>query len=196
MRLLVIGDSHTREMDKFIKSCHPHIEIMLVTKARTTIQVITYFMVTKRTGAISFNPDWIVIHCGHNDVVHHHKFNQNPQFARTVAIQQVQFARNIQAIFPNATILCSSLYPRTSTPTANLNIDETTAYNRMAKRYGLRLRALSAPHNIKCSLNNVLWKKISKMEEAAELYSPDGLHLNKDGKKMVGSEWIQVFTQD
>jgi lysophospholipase L1-like esterase len=196
MRLLIIGDSHVREMDDCIRATHPHIEIMAVIKPRNTIQVIHHFNQHARAEALLFNPDWIALHAGHNDIVHHNKFNPNPQFARNVATQHVRFARNLQIIFPHATMLVSSIYPRTSTYTSNLSLPETGAYNRIAKRYGTRLRELSLPHNIKCSMNNILWRRISKAEEEAGLYSSDGLHLSIDGKTQVGIEWVNVFTQN
>ena len=191
----MIGDSHTRDMDTAIKASHPNVEIMLVTKLRDINQITNHFMTSGFQPATAFNPTWIVIHCGHNDIVYHKLFNKNPQFARQVAIQQVQLALNIQTSFPHARVLCSRIYPRTASDSSNLDPVNTAAYNRAAKRYGTRLRTLTTPHNIRCSMNNVLWRRISKTEEAADQFRADGLHLTENGKQRVGNEWIQVITQ-
>jgi lysophospholipase L1-like esterase len=195
MRLMIVGDSHTRDMDTHIKTNYPHTDIMMVTKPRSTAEVIAYYMRHRQAEAVIFDPNWIIIHCGHNDVVQHHRFNKNPQFAGNVTTQQVLFARNLQAMFPTAVVMCSSLFPRTPTDTANLTMEDTSAYNRVAKRYGLRLRALTTPINIRCSLNMTLWTQVAKSKEAKELFSTDGLHLTNDGKVQIGVEWIKALTQ-
>jgi hypothetical protein len=39
-------------------------------------------------------------------------------------------------------------------------------------------------------MNNPIWNRISKSEEAANLYLSDGLHLTKPGKKAIAAAWL------
>jgi lysophospholipase L1-like esterase len=195
MRLLLIGDSHTREMNTHIQATHPDIDVMLVTVPRSITDITAHFMSHARPNAIVFFPHWIILHCGHNDVVVHKYYNKNPQFAGNVAIQQVQFAQTLQALFPSASVMCSSIFPRSFTDKTNLSSDDTAGYNKIAKRYGLRLRQLSTPHRIRCSLNMVMWTQVSRAKENKDLISTDGLHLKDAGKVQVGAEWVRVLKE-
>lgn len=194
-RVLIIGDSHSRNMTESIKKTHPKMEVMLSTMPSSLDQIKAFFMSHKLSEALYFNPDWIIVHGGHNDVAKHKFFNTDPMFAGSVAHDQVKFAMKLKSLFPKSSIMCSSLFPRKPTHTSSLSEENTIAYNWIAKRYGLRLRSLAEEQNIRCSLNMVLWKQVSKAKENSSLISPDGLHLTKVAKIKIGMEWVNTFLQ-
>ena len=51
------------------------------------------------------------------------------------------------------------------------------------------MRSTSTKMNILTMMNNPFWKKISKAEEDPDLYLPDGLHLNPEGKEALVKDW-------
>jgi lysophospholipase L1-like esterase len=182
-------------MANLINDNHPLMQILVITKARTLPEVISFFMTIKRREAIQFNPDWIILHVGHNDIIEHCYFNKHSQYTGNIADLQVQFARNLQTIVPQSTISCSSIFPRTSTPRSNLSGHDTAAYNRIAKRYGLRLRQLSTIHHLHCSLNMAMWTQVYRARENTAMFSGDGLHLTPAAKRRIGDDWIRTFNQ-
>ena len=190
MRLLIVGDSHCRKMKSAIKFHHSHIETMLVFKPRAIEEIADLILNVKRNAAIYFNPYQAIIHCGHNNIVPHPIHNLNPLFSQVVIDLQIQLAQDIQAFLPNCSMSCSAIYPRTYTASSKLNPTEVTDYNKLAKRYGQRLRASCLANKLCFSLNNIMWRKISKSEEESGFFLPDGLHLNPDGVRATGKEWI------
>jgi hypothetical protein len=194
MRLLVVGDSHCRNMYTAIKASHEHIRIMVVFKPTTIDQIADLILVQKRAAVIHFDPNFAVIHCGHNNIVEHPVHNRNPLYSQTVIDLQIQLAQDIQVFLPNCVMACSSIFPRTYKHASLLDPKEVTDYNKLAKRYGQRMRASCEINNIRFSLNNIFWKKISKSEEDPDNYLNDGLHLNSVALQAVGREWISSIT--
>ena len=189
MNLLIVGDSHCRDMDTDIHNYHPNMNIMIVTKSRG-IPAITRRYNASIRDITNFMPNIVVIHCGHNDIMRHPKHNRHPIFITAAIRLQVQLATTIRTDFPNATILCSAVFPRTWKQAGRLTKEETTSYNWMAKRYGQRLRSECLANNLLFTFNMIMWAKISKAVEVPKYYLSDGLHLDTNGRIIIGQCWI------
>jgi hypothetical protein len=85
------------------------------------------------------------------------------------------------------------MFPRSYKRNSTLLQEEVAAFNRLAKRHGQRLRAEASrlPIPIKVSLNMPIWNRISKAEEKADLFLPDGLHLSDVGKLAIATAWLR-----
>jgi hypothetical protein len=67
MRVLVIGDSHCREMAGDFEDLVPDIPVLVVSKGRNTSLVRAEYF--RRLASVrEFSPSHIVLHSGHNDV--------------------------------------------------------------------------------------------------------------------------------
>jgi hypothetical protein len=181
-------------MSAAIKKGHDHIQTMVVFKPTTIDQIADLILVKRRAAVIHFDPTFAIIHCGHNNIVEHPVHNRNPLYSQTVIDLQIQLAQDIQVFLPNCVMACSSIFPRTHTCASLLDPKEVADYNKLAKRYGQRMRASCEINNIRFSLNNIFWKKISKSEEDPDNYLIDGLHLNPEALQAVGREWITSIT--
>jgi hypothetical protein len=150
MRLLIVGDSHCRHMQANMKISHSHIQTLVVFRPQAIEYIAESILNTRRNGAIEFDPDHVIIHCGHNNIVPHPVHNTNPLFSQSVIDLQIQLAQEIQIFLPNCTISCSTIYPRSFTDSSAMNKVAVADYNTIAKRYGQRLRASCIENNLTC----------------------------------------------
>jgi hypothetical protein len=84
MRLLVIGDSHCRDMTPALQFLAPLDQYYTITKGDQTDEIICLYR--KQIPAIwNFNPTKILLHAGHNDVAWHRTRNPLPIVSRDAA---------------------------------------------------------------------------------------------------------------
>jgi lysophospholipase L1-like esterase len=146
----------------------------------------------KLQSIIAFNPDYTILHVGHNDLARHHHKNPRPLVSRDVTTLTINFANEVQANHPNTSIFLSSIFPRTFAKHSNLSEQQVNKYNETAKRHGLRLRSRATEAGYACILTSILWKTISNHKEDPQYYLLDGLHLTPDGSDKVALEWLRA----
>jgi lysophospholipase L1-like esterase len=134
-----------------------------------------------------FDPDYTIIHMGHNDLAKHPYYNPRPLVSRDVSRMTINFART--------EIFLSSVFPRTFTETSNLSETQVVKYNQTAKRHGQRLRTRATEVGYNCILTSILWQSISSATADPDHYLPDGLHLSVDGSKHIATEWLVATKQ-
>jgi hypothetical protein len=190
IRLLLIGDSHCREMGGFISSFNKRFEVMTISKGRQHDEII-YLFRSRTFAATRFNPHAIVIHFGHNDLSFHAKHNAHRALSRDMASVTGDFAQEVQSFCPGATIHLSAVFTRTQATKSTLSPIEVVAYNRTAKRHGQRIREVADELGYQYIYNMPLWHKISKYEETKNMHNKDGLNLNETGSKAIAKCWVE-----
>jgi hypothetical protein len=142
---------------------------------------------------IAFNPDHVLIHAGHNNMVRHDVFNRSPLFITAVFHMLLEFVVEVRASFPDAKIFVSTLLPRVSS--RRLSNLQATQYNRLCKRFGQHLLTNQPIHNYIAILNRPFWLRISLAEPNGQLLSPDGLHVTNVGRDVLAELWLIVMTR-
>jgi lysophospholipase L1-like esterase len=194
MRILLVGDSHTREMDTALKKYQSPCATYLVTVPSGLANIVNSYRHNLHS-IINFDPSLIIIHAGHNDIVYHHYHNTQPTHPLLATQNILQFTQELTRNHPNARLAISSIYPRTYTSGSYLSNKLVSSYNQKAKRYGSNLKSITSTSPITCLLNNCLWLRISKSLEQSTCFDPDGLHLTPDAKDQIASEWLSVLKQ-
>jgi hypothetical protein len=194
MRILVIGNSHCRELAPVFKSLSSSDKVFIIYKGGS-IEEITSIYNQKLLPAQSFNPEAIVIHAGHNDMTFHPSKNDLPMISRDFLPLILDFANEVQANHPHARIFLSSLIPRKDTSSSSLSSELKLKYNKLAVRYGKRLEAAVLNMPFVVILNTIMWKRVYKFEEKGELLDSGGLHLNFSGQLVLVKCWLDSLKQ-
>jgi hypothetical protein len=187
MKLMIVADSHGRDLQSIIKRLEPDWNILVIWLGQKTSLLRQYYD-GRLSEILAYNPDSIVLHSGHNDVAFHVRYNCEPIGIVELLPEVMDFKGYLQVNHPSATIYWSSLFPRTQA--GNFNMEQTGIYNRKAKRYMESLRSASNSENFGRLLNQVLWKSIKKCVEDPKYFDGGGLHLNATGKESICVAWI------
>jgi hypothetical protein len=135
-----------------------------------------------------FEPEAIVLHVGHNDLVHHHFHNPHPMQMQDFFPFAMKFVDYLQDHFPSCRVVYSSLFPRTLGPYMGQSLK--IEYNKMAAKYGEMVESACTNQGKRFTLNKTLWYSFSDGIEHPVYFKPDGLHLNHIGKEVVVVEWM------
>jgi lysophospholipase L1-like esterase len=195
MRVLVISDSHGRKMAEVLERKKTNWNVLTLSLGRK-IPAIRRLYQSKLRAIRRFRPDIVVMHLGHNDLVLHHLHNMDPNFITTVLADLYAFAGRVASDLPRSRIYLSSMFPRVEAEW----FDESMVgkYNRMARRFGERLRSQSNQigsvfHAI---INRKLWGRIARWETLPGNHKIDGLHLCREGRDVVGDGWIKAILNE
>ena len=71
MRLLFIAESHGRFMDQALLTIDPTVELMGVWRPGARISGVIELLIQRMHEIIDFDPDFVVMHLGHNDLTPH-----------------------------------------------------------------------------------------------------------------------------
>jgi lysophospholipase L1-like esterase len=195
MKLVLLGDSHCRELANVFAELTSSITVYTVF-VPLDITTITLHYRSKINIINAYNPDVILIHLGHNDLVYHPIHNVSPSNSSTVASNTITLANEVHQNHPNSTIYISAILPRTFTHKSRLTKPQVSSYNKMAKRHGQRIRTYSEIAGFYSFINKPMWSKISAAIEFSTYYHKDGLHLNHDGQTALVGEWIKILLPD
>jgi lysophospholipase L1-like esterase len=183
-----------RGLDQVLNNLSTSISTFTVLIPRT-IDLITLEYRLKLQDIYHFDPDVVIVHLGHNDLVRHPVHNLNPSVSTAVASSTITFADEIHHNFPAASIFISAIFPRTHTDSSLLSSPDIISYNKMAKRHRQRIHTFAKIAGYKYFINNIMWHKISKSIEDPSLFLPDGLHLNPTGQLTILFEWLESIAR-
>jgi lysophospholipase L1-like esterase len=192
MNILLITDSHGKKMAEVLERRKPGWSVLTL-RLGGKIGAIRRLYQSKLRGIRSYRPDVILMHLGHNDFVLHEVHNRDPRFITTVLDNIYAFAGRIVVDFPRSTIYISSMLPRVSAD--RFNDTKVDSYNQMARRFGERLRSRSnqAGSVFGAIINRGMWGRIARWETLPGNHKLDGLHLNGEGREIVGCGWIKAI---
>ena len=192
MKILLLGDSHCRDLDSIFKEISSSYVIYTVSTGDQLDAIATKFR-NKVQSIIRFDPDSVILHGGHNDMARHPRYNRRPQVSKPTARKTMQLAREVHSYLPSAKIFVSNVFPRTFTDRSILSQSEVHKYNETSKRHGPQLRALTGIEGFNMLINDCMWLHISSAQEESSHFLIDGLHLNKSGQLAVVREWLSYI---
>jgi lysophospholipase L1-like esterase len=187
MRILLVTDSHGRDMGTTIREVHSGWKIFTVRVGGVNTAVRASYLRRHRE-LRRFNPDRIILHVGHNDLQYHPYHNQSPEHGKYFFPSVLSFLALLMGNHPRATVFFSCPFPRTIGP--GFTNDQRMVYNRTATRLGAMARSAANRSDFQCLLNGGLWKSVRKCQERPGILLPDGLHLSEAGRKVVVDGWI------
>jgi lysophospholipase L1-like esterase len=188
MRILLLGDSHCRELQPVIRRQSSLSYTMIISVGSNTDAIAANYR-TKVYLVNQFNPDVAIIHTGHNDMARHPSYNSEPEISTRVAGKTLRLANELHQNHPQLHIFISCTFPRTPTPSSILSSSEVRTYNLKVKRHGPRLRAMATTAGYHCLLNMCMWKLISRAEAEPKHLLSDGLHRTSTGQTALVAEW-------
>ena len=193
MKIVLIGDSHCRDLDAALSLMFPSFRIFTITVGAQINDIIASY-ISSIPAITTMNPAYIIIHMGHNNIVYHSKYNPTPdETPKSIAEQTITFANEVSSHHPTSKIYVSTIFPRTHTRTSTISPHDVVMYNKKAKRHGQRIQTLAQRAGLNHFMNNSMWLKISISLEDSSQFRGDGLHLSKEGAKKIIIEWLTIL---
>jgi hypothetical protein len=192
MKLLLLTDSNGRHLDENIIAEIPSMNVMSVIEGGQIPSIRGVYR-ERLQEIVAFEPDVVVLHMGHNDLVVHHYHNTQPLFITAVYHMLMELKDEVRFNFPNASIFISSLLPRGSSD--YFSEDQTWRYNRIARRFGQMVVAGSNRDDSGYlpMKNRSLWGRITQLESYRIRFDSGGLHLNPFGRIAIVTGWADEF---
>jgi hypothetical protein len=188
-KLLLVGDSHCRDLDEIIVKTFKKMKVYVVSLGRQTDEIMAAY-INELHAINSFDPDTIILHSGHNELAYHKIRNRTPKDSTQTTDIIIHAAAILKANHPQARIIVSSVFPRLLTFKSSLRQLDLAHYNRTADRHGRRLKAEAIKNDMHYLMNNFLWKSKKLYTVKCHHYLKDGLHLNEKAKAYVVSRWM------
>jgi lysophospholipase L1-like esterase len=193
MRLLLVTDSHGRDLADIVHRSYKGWTVYSVIVGQSTDAIRTAYERQVRA-AIQFRPDYIVLHCGHNDVVYHPRYNENQQHIKHFFPEILEFLGLLAANHPLSRVFYSSMLPRGEGPL--MNSSEKLKYNKLACRFGVRAATSCHEAGFEILKNFCMWESVRQSVEDDSLLDDGGLHFNLAGKKKLVHSWLSIISND
>jgi hypothetical protein len=193
MRVLVLSDSHGKDMMWSFDHYVPEWEVVELCVGRATGEVRSSY-VDNIVDIFEYAPDIIYLHLGHNDVSFHPVHNLSPQQPLDCFKLCLEFLDLLKEKHPYSLLFYSSIFPRACGP----SFDNTrkSAYNRMAADFQSLVSEVCEIEGRRSCLNTCLWENMDTGAEKTEFFTSGGLHLNSQGKRAVVRDWIRAAVED
>jgi hypothetical protein len=178
-------------MDNLLATKYPVRDVcVLVVSVGGNTAAIMQKYATELTRITAFNPEFVILHTGNNELGYHSTKNPNPKDSTQTTAVTLNAAHTIHANHPLATIFLSSAFPRILTRTSLLRYEELMIYNNTVKRYSSRLMTAATGANYQSFRNNIIWKDKKTLRVKTQLFLLDGLHLTDSAKTLVIIDWV------
>ena len=190
MRLLIVSDSHGRELIKAFATDYPTCTVRIMLVGSTT-DVVRENYARRQQEAISFMPDNIILHVGHNDVVYHPFHNTSPRHIKEFFPDVVSFLRLLRERHAESKIFYSTMLPRG----VGRMFSETKRiqYNTLAARFGVLAQSTCRREGFGFLLNSCMWQSVRQKIGKTDIFEVGGLHLHEGGKKMLVKGWMDTM---
>jgi hypothetical protein len=191
-RIMIVGDSNCRDLDKTLDDHFPNVRIYVISVGAQTDQVMMEYNRCK-TQAYLFDPNFVVLHTGHNDLAYHRFKNTCPKDSTQTTKLTLDAATVIGTNHPNATMIVSAVFPRALSFKSPMRQLDLQHFNRTAARHTRRLAAEARETDITIFMNNFMWKKKADLIPKTQLFLQDGLHLSTPAKKYLVTKWLDLM---
>jgi hypothetical protein len=189
MCLLVISDSHGRDMDDIIASLDSDYQVCVISVGRTTPEIREEYDDTI-VDIYEYAPEAVIIHTGHNDITYHCKHNPSPMQPLQYMGEAMAFMDHVKECHRFSEVFYSSIFPRSEGP--NFDMLRKIKYNQMAANYRLLVEDICEIENRNFILNDTLWYSVDEGIEHPFYFESGGLHLSGSGKRAIAREWIDA----
>ena len=189
MRILLLADSHGIGMDMVLMSKIEQCVVKSIQVSQRTSMIKRKYE-SKLDEVNRFRPDVVLVHTGHNDFMYHPVHNRHPTHLKYYFTELEAFCRQLRRNHPRARFILSSAFPRTTGPL--MSDLKKGQYNRLAVRFGAMVRSYAKQEIIGYVLNSMLWVSVRQLQERANLFRTDGLHLTSTGQDLVASGWADA----
>ena len=193
MRLLLVADSHGRELSELVTRNYRGWSVFSIIVGQKTSDIKARYE-SRVEAAVRFHPDYVILHCGHNDVVFHPRYTKEPQHIKHFFPEILDFLQLLARNHDQARIIYSALIPRGVGP--YMSEGDRDSYNRLACRFGVRATTSCHDSGFQVLQNFCMWKSVRKSTEDISLLDEGGLHLNAIGKKVLVDYWIAAISND
>lgn len=193
MRLMLIADSHGREMSDLVTGTYKGWSVFSVIVGQKTSAIRACYE-SRVSAAVLFQPDYVLLHCGHNDVVYHPRYTREPQHIKHFFPDILDFLQLLATNHPQARVIYFSLLPRGVGP--HMGKEEKDKYNKLACRFGVRATTSCNHAGFEVLQNFCMWKSVRKSTEDTTLLDEGGLHLCALGKRALIDFWISAISND
>jgi hypothetical protein len=192
MRVLLLGDSHCREMDILlpVNASTNTVKLYVISVGGTTAAIMTKYH-SSLPEVNNFGPDSIILHSGNNELGYHPTKNLNPRDSTQTTAILLAAAHVLKLNHPQAIIVLSAAFPRLLSRSSHFTFEDLTHYNDTARRHSNRLRSEAKKVHFHTLLNNIMWKNKDSLLVKTHFFLEDGLHLTNDAKKLVIADWIR-----
>jgi lysophospholipase L1-like esterase len=192
VNILLISDSHGKRMASILERKNDGWSVLTLRLGQKVSSIRGLYR-RKLPTIRRFRPDGVIFLVGHNDLVMHPVHNLSPRFITAVFHTVLEFIVEIAANFPMVRILASSLLPRVVAD--RFGEVETGGYNRIARRFGERLRSAGNQRGavFSATVNRRLWGRIARWEVLPGNHMIDGLHLNSAGREIMATGWMEAL---
>jgi lysophospholipase L1-like esterase len=190
MHLLIVSDSHGRELKEVFDKEYPRWVVKIIVVGAGTDQVRETYM-RRQQDAISFRPDNIILHVGHNDVVYHSYHNRSPRHIKEFFLDVLSFLGLLQEAHPELKLFYSTMLPRASSRV--MSEEKKSQYNSLSARFGVRAQSSCRREGYGFLLNACLWQSLRQKIENPDFFDAGGLHLNKTGKRVMVEGWMKTM---
>jgi hypothetical protein len=188
-RIAIIGDSHCRDLEKAFED-FPNVQTYIVSVGSQTNVVLQEYR--KNIANIKkFDPTFILLHTGHNDLAYHKFKNRNPKDSTQTAKITMDAAAEIRSNHPKAIIIISAVFPRLLAFRSQLRQSDLFHYNRTAERHTRRLATEARKIGLAVFKNNFVWRNKTDLLVKTHLFLEDGLHMSLAAKKYVVARWME-----
>jgi hypothetical protein len=188
-RILIVGDSNCRDLEKSLTDRFSNIRIYVISLGSQTGQVMIEYNRCK-TQANLFDPNYIILHTGHNDLAYHRYKNISPKDSTQTTKLTLDAAMIIKGSHPNAIMIVSAVFPRALSLKSPMRQMDLQHFNRTAERHTRRLATEARDLDLYVFKNNFMWKKKQDLVPKTHLFLQDGLHLTTLAKQYVISMWM------
>jgi hypothetical protein len=180
MKILILGDSHCRDLDKLVenKDIDTQIQTYIISVGGNTDAIMFQYR-AELPQILTFGPEYIIVHTGNNEMGYHATKNPSPKDSTETTLITIQVATILHGNHPFATIVLSAAFPRILSRSSPFTFEDLVHYNTTVKRHANRLRSEAAKDNFETFLNNLMWKNKQALLVKTQHFMPDGLHLTQ-----------------
>jgi hypothetical protein len=177
-------------LDKTLADRFPNIRIYVISMGSQTDQVMLEYNRCK-TQAFLFDPNFIILHTGHNDLAYHKYKNTSPKDSTQTTKITLDAATEIRGNHPKAITIVSAVFPRALSFKSSLRQLDLQHFNRTAERHTRRLATECKEVGLTVFKNNFMWKKKAEFRVKTHLFLQDGLHLSIPAKQYLITKWLE-----
>jgi hypothetical protein len=190
MRVFVLADSHGRGMDTAMRQVDATMDVRVISHAGPTPSVWERYLARERE-ITEFDPQSIVFHVGHNDLMYHPVHNIEPIHPICVYPMIMSYYNQLVRQYPTARVIYSSVYPRT---VGNyMDFEMKASYNYQIYLFGKSVIADGQKRDHRYVLNRTLWFSPRQSREHPVFFLRDGIHLKDFGKEAVARGWVKAI---